>query len=73
MKLTEMLGQYEELLDKKDQLAKDTKADTPMILNLFIPIREYGEAERMIREKRGYVYSAYAEAQKFKLERGGKN
>lgn len=25
MKLTEMLGQYEELLDKKDQLAKDTK------------------------------------------------
>jgi len=44
-----------------------------MILNLFIPIREYGEAERMIREKRGYVYSAYAEAQKFKLERGGKN
>lgn len=49
------------------------KADAPMILNLFIPIREYGEAERMIREKRGYVYSAYAEAQKFKLERGGKN
>ena len=44
-----------------------------MILNLFIPIREYGEAERMIREKRGYVYSAYTEAQKFKLERGGKN
>ena len=48
-------------------------ADAPMILNLFIPIREYGEAERMIREKRGYVYSAYTEAQKFKLERGGKN
>ena len=53
--------------------AKEAKADVPMILNLFIPIREYGEAERMIREKRGYVYSAYAEAQKFKLERGGKN
>ena len=28
MKLTEMLGQYEELLDKKDQLAKDTKKHT---------------------------------------------
>lgn len=55
------------------EAAKAAKADAPMILNLFIPIREYGEAERMIREKRGYVYSAYAEAQKFKLERGGKN
>ncbi len=54
------------------EAAKAAKADAPMILNLFIPIREYGEAERMIREKRGYVYSAYAEAQKFKLERGGK-
>ena len=46
------------------EAAKAAKADAPMILNLFIPIREYGEAERMIREKRGYVYSAYAEAQK---------
>ena len=55
------------------EAAKAAKADAPMILNLFIPIREYGEAERMIREKRGYVYSAYTEAQKFKLERGGKN
>lgn len=51
------------------EAAKAAKADAPMILNLFIPIREYGEAERMIREKRGYVYSAYTEAQKFKLER----
>ena len=55
------------------EAAKAAKADSPMILNLFIPIKEYGEAERMIREKIGYVYSAYAEAQKFKLERGGKN
>ena len=37
------------------EAAKAAKADAPMILNLFIPIREYGEAERMIREKRGYV------------------
>lgn len=55
------------------EAAKAAREKAPMILNLFIPIREYGEAERMIREKRGYVYSAYAEAQKFKLERGGKN
>ena len=32
------------------EAAKAAKADAPMILNLFIPIREYGEAERMIRE-----------------------
>lgn len=31
MKLTEMLGQYEELLDKKDQLAKDTKDNNAKI------------------------------------------
>ena len=31
MKLTEMLGQYEELLDKKDQLAKDTKDNNAAI------------------------------------------
>ena len=55
------------------EAAKAAREKAPMILNLFIPIREYGEAERMIREKRGYVYSAYTEAQKFKLERGGKN
>lgn len=48
------------------EAAKAAKADAPMILNLFIPIREYGEAERMIREKRGYVYSAYAEGSESK-------
>lgn len=31
MKLTEMLGQYEELLDKKDQLAEDTKDNNAKI------------------------------------------
>ena len=44
-----------------------------MILNLFIPIREYGTAEQMIREKRGYIYSAYTEALKLKKEKGGNN
>ena len=55
------------------EAAKAAKADAPMILNLFIPIREYGEAERMIREKRGYIYSAYTEALKLKKEKGGNN
>lgn len=55
------------------EAAKAARESAPMILNLFIPVREYGAAERMIREKKGYVYSAYEEALKFKKERGGNN
>lgn len=55
------------------EAAKAAKDNVPMILNLFIPIREYGTAEKMIREKKGYIYSAYVEALKFKKERGGNN
>ena len=55
MKLTEMLGQYEELLDKKDQLAKDTKDNNAAIDKLKAEI-----AEMMIDEdipsKRGEAY-----------------
>lgn len=51
--------------------AKKAHEKAPMILNLFIPVKEYGEAEKMIREKKGYVYSAYKEA--LKLKKGGNN
>lgn len=47
MKLTEMLGQYEELLDKKDQLAKDTKDNNAAIDKLKAEI-----AEMMIDQKK---------------------
>ena len=40
MKLTEMLGQYEELLDKNDQLAKDTKDNNAAIDKLKTEIAE---------------------------------
>ena len=40
MKLTEMLGQYEELLDKKDQLAKDTKDNNAAIDKLKAELEE---------------------------------
>lgn len=40
MKLTEMLGQYEELLDKKDQLDKDTKDNNAAIDKLKAEIAE---------------------------------
>lgn len=58
MKLTEMLGQYEELLDKKDALAKETKDNNAAIDKLKAEI-----AEMMIDEDipsqgyRDYVYS----------------
>lgn len=55
------------------EAAKAAREKAPMILNLFIPTREYGTAEQMIREKRGYIYSAYTEALKLKKEKGGNN
>ena len=40
----------------------------PLIGELFIKIRDYPKAERMIREKKGYLYNAYLAAQKIRLE-----
>ena len=34
----------------------------PSLRNLFIPVREYPKANRMIREGTGYIYSAYLTA-----------
>ena len=54
MKLTEMLGQYEELLDKKDQLAKDTKDNNAAIDKLKAEI-----AEKMNRSESSIKYKLY--------------
>ncbi|MCX4345300.1 MAG: hypothetical protein OSJ53_15595 [Kineothrix sp.] len=40
----------------------------PVIRDLFIKIRDYPAAERMIREKKGYLYNAYLAAQKIRME-----
>lgn len=40
----------------------------PVIGDLFIKIRDYPKAERMIREKKGYLYNAYLAAQKIRFE-----
>ena len=40
----------------------------PLIGELFIKIRDYPAAERMIREKKGYLYNAYLAAQKIRME-----
>lgn len=42
----------------------------PEIGNLFIPVRNYPEANAMLREKRGYIYSAFNKA--LNLKTGGK-
>ena len=58
MKLTEMLGQYEELLDKKDQLAKDTKDNNAAIDKLKAEIAEMMIDEDIPSQGCGdYIYS----------------
>lgn len=44
----------------------------PLIGELFIKIRDYPVAERMIREKKGYLYNAYLAAQKIRMENAKK-
>ena len=69
MKLTEMLGQYEELLDKKDQLAKDTKDNNAAIDKLKAEI-----AEMMIDEdipSQGYGDDVYSLQDKIKSSKRG--
>lgn len=38
----------------------------PVIKNLFIQITDYPKAQRMLREKKGYIYSAYEKALEYK-------
>ena len=58
MKLTEMLAQYEVLLDKKDQLAQDTKDNNAAIDKLKAEIAETMIDEDIPSQGYGdYVYS----------------
>ena len=43
----------------------------PEMQNLMIPISEYAEAERMIDNRKGYVYSAYLKSLEYKENKGG--
>ena len=42
--------------------AKAVFGDHPEVRNLFIPVRDYPKANRMIREQTGYIYSAFLTA-----------
>ena len=69
MKLTEMLAQYEVLLDKKDQLAQDTKDNNAAIDKLKAEI-----AETMIDEdipSQGYGDYVYSLQDKIKYSKRG--
>lgn len=79
MKLTEMLGQYEELLDKKDQLAKDTKDNNAaidklkaeiaeMMIDEDIPSQGYGDYVYSLQDKVKYSKRGEAELQKKGLD-----
>ena len=39
--------------------AKEKFTDHPELRNLFLPVKDYPKANRMIREGTGYIYSAY--------------
>ena len=69
MKLTEMLAQYEVLLDKKDQLAQDTKDN-----NAAIDVLKAAIAETMIDEdipSQGYGDYVYSLQDKIKYSKRG--
>lgn len=44
----------------------------PVIGDLFIQIRDYPTANRMLREQKGYLYNAYMVAEKIRVENAKK-
>lgn len=46
--------------------AKEAIAKTPELRNLFIEVKDYPKANRMIREQNGYIFSAYVKALELK-------
>lgn len=57
--------------DEMPEGAKAAAEELPDFNNLFILIREYPEANRMLREKKGYIYSAWKKAESYKSKRKG--
>ena len=52
--------------------AKEVIKENPQIGNLFIRIRDYPIANKMIREKKGYIYSAFLRAEEIMIENAKK-
>lgn len=52
--------------------AKEVIRENPQIGNLFIKIRDYPIANKMLREKKGYIYSAFLRAEEIMIENAKK-
>jgi hypothetical protein len=52
--------------------AKEVIRENPQIGNLFIRIRDYQIANKMLREKKGYIYSAFLRAEEIMIENANK-
>lgn len=52
--------------------AKEVIRGNPQIGNLFIRIRDYPIANKMLREKKGYIYSAFLRAEEIMIENAKK-
>lgn len=46
--------------------AQEQAEETPEIALLFVPVKDYPMANRMLRESAGYIYDAYCKAAEMK-------
>lgn len=53
------------------EAVKEASKEVPEMRNLFIPVIKYPIAEKMLRERKGYIFSAFKKALEYKTE-GGK-
>lgn len=53
------------------EAVKEVCKEVPEMRNLFIPVIKYPIAEKMLRERKGYIFSAFKKALEYKTE-GGK-
>lgn len=51
------------------EAAKEELKNDPELSNLFIDIKDYPKADKMIREETGYIFSAYMKALALKSRR----
>lgn len=64
------LGIQNRVYTEMPKTAEAVLEKTPELRNLFIPVIEYPGACRMLREKKGYIYSAFMKA--LSIKNGGK-
>lgn len=60
------LGIQNRIYEEIPKEAKSVLKEYPELSNLFIAIEDYPKANRMLREKSGYIFSAYQKALEYK-------